>query len=142
MTLTHLLIRFTGLYLLCLFVAGVALHYAGLSGGGLVNTAILMGCVVWVCHAFGRRNKRYFSGAQKAVVVVGVTAINFLLQVLVVALAAALQPSPEYAGLGTVALAVGVVSLIHAVGVYAMIWAVGRALARQGIGSTQGAPGA
>jgi hypothetical protein len=76
------------------------------------------------------------------VVVVGVTAINFLLQVQVVALAAALQPSPEYAGLGTVALAVGVVSLIHAVGVYAMIWAVGRALARQGIGSTQGAPGA
>ena len=133
MTLTNLLIRFTGLYLLCLFVVGVALHYAGMSGGGGVNTAILMGCVAWVCHAFGRRNGRYLSGAQKAVVVVGVTAINFFLQILVVAMATTLQPPPEGAGLGIVALGVGVVSLIHAVGVYAMIWAVGRALARQGI---------
>lgn len=135
MTLTNLLIRFTGLYLLCLFVVGVALHYAGMSGGGVVNTAILMGCVVWVCHAFGRRNGRYLSGAQKAVVVVGVTAINFFLQILVVAMATSLQPPTAGASLGIVVLGVGVVSLIHAVGVYAMIWAVGRALARQGIAS-------
>ena len=101
MTLTNLLIRFTGLYLLCLFVVGVALHYAGMSGGGVVNTAILMGCVVWVCHAFGRRNGRYLSGAQKAVVVVGVTAINFFLQILVVAMATSLQPPTAGAGPGT-----------------------------------------
>lgn len=141
MTLTHLLIRFTGLYLLGLFVAGVVLHYAGLSGGGGVNTALLMGCVAWVCYTFGRRNGRYLSGAQKAVVVAGVTAIDFSLQILVVAMAIAVQPSAGSAGLGATALAVAVVSLIHAVGAYAMVWMAGRRLARQGIDSPQDAPG-
>ena len=62
-----------------------------------------------------------------------VAAINFFLQILVVAMATSLQPPTAGAGLGIVVLGVGVVSLIHAVGVYAMIWAVGRALAKQGI---------
>lgn len=133
MTLAKLLIRFTGLYVLCLFVAAVALHYAGLGGGGGVNTAILMGCTAWVCHAFGRSERHYLSGTQKALLVVGVTAINFSLQILVLAMATTLQPATEPASLGIVALGVGVVSLIQAGCVYAMVWAVGRALAKQGI---------
>jgi membrane protease YdiL (CAAX protease family) len=71
MSIPALLVRFTVIYVVLLVLIAVALNALGIKGNSGVNTAALLGAVMWTCFSFASKNKRYFSKEEKTRVVLG-----------------------------------------------------------------------
>lgn len=141
MTIKGVLLRFLLVYTVSIIAAGLLMSHWGIKGSG-VNIAILAGCVAWVCGAFGKKNGRYFSGKEKAAVVLGLIAIDLSLQLLFGA--AALSRSPSGVSTDALIFAVGFVGILHAAAIYLFVSVAKRPLIKQGVingSSTMLSPG-
>lgn len=119
MTIKGVLWRFALAYLLATIAVGLIVNALDLGLGSGLNVAILAGCIVWVCGAFGKANGRYFDSREKTLVVLGMVAIDMALQFIFTSVAMFLMPE----GLDSKALlfALVFVGLLHAVGIYAFV---------------------
>ena len=108
MSISGVLWRFLGAYVVLMIAAVVALRLLGITTNSGVNVGILIGAVLWSCIAFGTKNKRYFTASEKSKVVWGMIGINLLLQLLVGAGALAAEGKLSAGALGFALLFVGV----------------------------------
>jgi hypothetical protein len=128
MSISGVLGRFLGAYVVLMIGAVVALRLLGISSNSGVNVGILIGAVLWPCMAFGTKNKRYFTASEKTKVVWGMIGINLLLQLLVGggALAAAGKLS-----VGVLAMAAALVGVIHSLAIAYFVGLGGKLLDKQ-----------
>ena len=119
MTIKGVLFRFLLIYFVLLFVAGIAVSILGIRGShSYIGFGILVGCVLWVCSVFIKKNGRYFSDAEKIAVVVGMIVIDLLLQSLPRIYSYSQQPQLN---IGYVLLDFGIFGLLHAVLIYLVV---------------------
>jgi hypothetical protein len=123
--------RFLLVYTALIVAAGLAMNYFGMKSNSGINIGLLAGSIVWVCGAFGKRNKRYFTDKEKSVVVLGLVAIDLTLQLLLGA--AALSQSPTGLNINALILAVGLVGILHAIAIYFFVGLAKKPLIKQGI---------
>lgn len=128
MSISGVLWRFLGVYVVLMITAVVALRLLGLTTNSGLNVGILIGAVLWPCMAFGTKNKRYFTASEKSKVIWGMIGINLLLQLLVGggALAAAGKMS-----VGALGLAVLFVGVLHSLGIAYFVGQAGKILDKQ-----------
>jgi hypothetical protein len=114
-----------------MIIAGIVMSHLGLKSNSGINIAILAGSTVWVCSAFAKKNRRYFSAKEKTSVVLGLIVINLCLQALFGS--AALSQSPS--GLNTNALifAIGFVGILHSIAIYFFVGLAKKPLVKQGV---------
>jgi len=125
MSLLALFVRFTLIYIALLVALAVALSVLGVKGNSGFNTAALLGAVMWVCLSFAKKNGRYFSNQEKTRAVLGMLAIDTLLQAIVAfAVAGA-------AGVGAMLFALAFVGLLHALVIYVFVVLTGKQYAKQ-----------
>ena len=116
MTLRGFLVRFALIYIALLAVISTAFHLLGASASSAGNAGALIGAVMGACLWFGHANQRYFSDAEKRSAVLGMVAVDAVLQLLVTAFA--LRGAPGAGGAGIVWLVLIFVVCLHA----AVIW--------------------
>ncbi len=133
MTITGVLCRFAALYVASVIVVSLIVNYFGIRGGSGVNIAILAGCVMYVCNAFGKANKRYFSGPEKAKVVFGIILIDIGLQLLFGYVAVSLSASGDDFVRGLL-IAVALAGTLHVIAIYVFVSMTKKLLVKQGIG--------
>ena len=80
MPVSALLTRFAFIYASLLVVGAIALFLLSVKGNSGINTALLIGAVMWPCLTFARRNRRYFTPQEKSRVVWGMLAIDVVVQ--------------------------------------------------------------
>ena len=131
MTIKGLLLRFFLGYLVLIIVAGVILNYFSLKGGSWINTGILIGLVFWVCLSFGQKNKRYFTKDEKIATVLGMIAIDLLLQILLSV--AALSATDAHLGVTPFVLALGFIGLLHGLVIYYFVGSIKKIMIKQKI---------
>lgn len=128
MSISGVLWRFLGVYVVLMIAAVVALRLLGLTTNSGVNVGILIGAVLWPCMAFGTKNKRYFTASEKSKVIWGMIGINLLLQLLVGGGALAAAGKMSVGALGLAMLFVGV---LHSFGIAYFVGQAGRILDKQ-----------
>jgi hypothetical protein len=128
MSISGVLGRFLGAYVVLMVVAGVAIRLLGITSNTGVNVGILIGAVLWPCVAFGTKNKRYFTAPEKTKVVWGMIAINLMLQLLVGGAALAAEGKLS---LGALAIAMLVVGVIHSLAIAYFVGLGGKLLDKQ-----------
>lgn len=131
MTVKGLLFRFFVGYLVLLIVAGLTLSHFGIKGGTWVDTGILFGLIFWVCMSFGQKNGRYFTKSEKTTTVLGIIAIDLLLQFLLSL--AAISGSNLNVGAGSLAFALVFVGLLHSALIYYSVGSCEKYLIKQNI---------
>jgi len=128
LTVRGLLGRFGAAYLLLLVILGLALNLFGVKANAGVNTAALLGAVMWVCMAFGRKNGRYLARNEKTRAVLGMIAIDLAIQA-AVSVSAALAAGAALLQLGPMLLVLLFVGLLHAGVIYFFVGMAGRQFA-------------
>jgi hypothetical protein len=128
MSISGVLGRFLGGYVVLMIGAIVALRLLGIAPNSGVNVGILIGAVLWPCMAFGTKNKRYFTAAEKTKVVWGMIGINLLLQLLVAGGALAAEGKLS---VGTLAIAVAFVGVLHSLAIAYFVRLGGKLLDKQ-----------
>lgn len=131
MTITGLLLRFFLGYVGLLAGASLTLGYLGIKGGSWINTGVLIGMVYWVCMSFGQKNKRYFTQQEKVIAVVGMLAIDVMLQLLISL--AVFSEKQSTVGAGPIIFAVGFVGFLHAVVIYYFVSSSRKIMIKQNI---------
>lgn len=131
MTTKAVLLRFFLAYTALIIVTGLVMNHFGIKGNTGINFGILAGCIFWVCGSFGKKNGRYFSNKEKTVVVVGLIAIDLVLQL--VFGAAALSQSPTGIHLGALVFAVGFIGILHTIAIYVFVGMTKKMLVKQGV---------
>jgi uncharacterized membrane protein (UPF0136 family) len=125
----RLLFRFGILYGLLLIAGGLVLSYFEAKSNSGLNTGALIGSVAWACQVFAKKNRRYFTPAEKTKVVLGMLAVDVALQLLfgMAALASV--------GIGSTALLLGVVfvAVLHGVLIHVGIGMMKKPLIKQGV---------
>ena len=131
MTVKGLLFRFFVGYLGLLIVAGLVLNHFGIKGGSWVHTGILIGIIFWVCMSFGQKNRRYFTKSEKTATVLGIIAIDLLLQF--VLSVATISGSNLNVGAGPLIFALVFVGLLHSILIYYFVGSCEKHLIKQNI---------
>jgi len=130
MTISGVLWRFAGVYVVLMIAASVALRLLGINTNSGVNTGILIGAVLWPCMAFGRKNNRYFTASEKSKVLWGMIGINLLLQLLVGAGVLAAEGKLSAGALKFAILFVSV-GMLHSLAIAYLVWLGGKLLDEQ-----------
>ena len=128
MSISGVLWRFLGAYVVLMVVAGVAVRLLGITSNTGLNVGILIGSVLWPCMAFGTKNKRYFTAPEKTKVVWGMIVINLLLQLLVGGAALAAEGKLS---LGAFAIAMLIVGVLHSLAIAYFVGLGGKLLDKQ-----------
>ena len=128
MTLRGLLWRFAAAYMVLLVVVALALNLAGASSSTSGNVAALLGAVMWVCLAFGKRNGRYLARDEKTRAVLGMIAIDLAIQA-AVSVSVALAAGASVLQLGPMLLMLLFVGVLHAGVIYFFVGMAGRQFA-------------
>ena len=89
MSMQAFLIRFFLIYVGLSAVARITLAFLSVEGSSAVNIGVLLGSVMWACRWVARRNKRYFTPAEKRYAILGMFVIDSTLQAVEVAVARA-----------------------------------------------------
>ena len=131
MTVKGVLVRFFLLYIVLMFVAGIAMDYFSIESTSAVGIAILLSCILWVCGEFGKKNGRYFTGIEKSAVVIGIIVIDISLQYLVGV--AVLSDASVEIRTDAFNFAIGIVGALHAVAIYFAVSITKKSLIKQGI---------
>lgn len=129
MTLKALLIRFALIYIAIAVVIGVGLTLFDIKGNSGVNIAALIGAVMWSCMSFANKNQRYFTPEEKKQAVIGMVAIDLLIQLLGVFLISAATGVAMPFGIAAIAFLV--IGVLHAIAVYIFVGLAGRQYAKQ-----------
>ena len=80
MSISAVLTRFAFIYASLLVVGAIALSLLNVKSNSGINTALLLGAVVWACLSFARSNRRYFTPQEKSQVVWGMLGIDLVVQ--------------------------------------------------------------
>jgi uncharacterized membrane protein (UPF0136 family) len=125
----RLLFRFGIVYGLLLITGGLVLSYFEAKSNSGLNTGILIGSVMWVCQDFAKRNRRYFTPGEKTKVVLGLLAVDVVLQLLLGMAALA------SVGIGFTALLLGLlfVAVMHGILIYVGVGLMKKPLLKQGV---------
>jgi hypothetical protein len=129
MTIKGVLWRFALAYTAALFAVGYLAILLGFDRGTGVNIAVLAGCVLWVCAAFGKANGRYFTSREKVAVVVGLLLIDVALQF--IGSFAVLSQKTSPVSSDALLFAMVVVGLLHALAIYFFVGAAGKYAVKQ-----------
>jgi hypothetical protein len=129
MSLNALFLRFTLIYIAILMVVAIALAAIGITGNSGVNTAALLTAVMWACQTFAKKNSRYFSKEEKTRVVLGMLAIDLVLQT-VLAVAVAGVGSTKLT-LGPMLFAIAFIGLLHVLVIYYFVGMTGKQYEKQ-----------
>ena len=129
MSVSALLVRFTLIYVAMLIVIAVALHLFGIEVNSGVNIGALIGAVMWACFSFARKNDRYFSNEEKTRVVLGMLAIDVILQLVLSVFV--LSAGAAELTMGPILFATAFVGLIHAAVIYFFVGFAGKQYAKQ-----------
>ena len=128
MNISGVLIRYLAAYVGLTVSVLVGFGLIGVKPNSGVNTGVLIGAVFWPCLAFGEKNVRYFSRAERVRVVWGMIAIDLMLQMVVafpvLALGNSLPFIPLLAG-------TAFVMALHALVIYFLVWYSGKLFAKQ-----------
>jgi len=135
MSITSVLVRFAGLYVVLMALLAIGFAVAGLRANEGVNVAALAGAVIWPCLAFARKNSRSFSGDEKRRVVLGMVGIDLAIQLASGLTFVAVGAMDVQALLTGLAIAVA----LHAVTIFLLVTLSGRLVARQ-LARQPGAP--
>lgn len=128
MSISGVLWRFLGVYVVLMAVAGVTLQLVGITSNSGMNVGILIGSVLWPCMAFGTKNKRYFTASEKKKVVWGMIAINLMLQLLIGGAALAAEGKLSF---GAFAIAMLIVGVLHSLAIAYFVGLGGKLLDKQ-----------
>ncbi|RZJ10066.1 MAG: hypothetical protein EOP39_09625 [Rubrivivax sp.] len=109
MTVQSLLVRFAVIYLGLLLAIGLA---GGAQSNTAANTGALIGAVMFASISFTKRNKRDFSAVEKRNAILGMVAIDAVLQTGVACVL--LRSAPSAIGSTSMLLSVLFVTLLHA----------------------------
>ena len=125
MTIPGLLARFGAAYLLLLVVIAVALNLLGVNSSVGANTAALLGAVMWVCMAFGKKNGRYFTREEKTRAVLGMLVVDLAIQA-VFSVGVGLFAGASVAQLGPMLLVLLFVGVLHALVIWFFVGFAGK----------------
>ncbi|WP_444914518.1 ABZJ_00895 family protein [Microbulbifer sp. TRSA007] len=131
MSIRGVLTRFTLTYITLIFIVGFTLNYFGVDSNSGVNFGILLGTIFWVCSSFANKNRRYFNKSEKTRVVIGLIAINMLIQAIFGAIALS-ESGHEVSG-SVLLFSVAIIGAIHAVAIYFFVGFAKKTLIKQGI---------
>lgn len=118
MTIKAVLLKFFLSYFALTVIAGMAISHFGIESNHGVNIGILAGCIFWVCADFGRKNRRYFSSKEKKAVVLGMIAIDLLLQLF--GLAIVILAQTTVSNLNVLIFVSVFICAVHAIFIYYM----------------------
>jgi hypothetical protein len=131
MTIKGVLWRFGLLYAAAMLAAGYILGLIGIRGGTGINIVVLTCCVLWVCSEFGKENKRYFSGPEKAVICIGLLVIDLGIQLVV--MLTSMPQSTTSTDSSALLFIVSVVGTLHAIAIYFFVSMTKKQLIKQGV---------
>jgi hypothetical protein len=123
--------RFLGAYIGLLILVLIVFAMLDAKANTGVNTAALIGAVLWPCIAFGRKHGRYFTAAEKGRVVRGMIAIDFLLQMLAGLAGMAALGGGKPVPWGALLVAAIFVTALHALAIYFFVGQAGKMLAKE-----------
>lgn len=129
MTIMGLLLRFFLVYLVAIIGAGYLFSYLEIKASG-INIAILIGCIIWLCGSFGKKNGRYFTGNEKTAVILGILVIDIAYQ-LIFGIATILYKNPN-TELKTLAISTALVGFLHLIVIYFIVGSTKKMLIKQG----------
>lgn len=136
MSLVALLGRFTLAYVFLLCALAIGFHLVGMQSNSAINSSALMGAVIWSCLAFATKNGRYLTRAEQRSILLGMLAVDLLLQSVLLLLVSATSPTPL--PLGPVFYALAFVGGLHALAIVCMIGIAGKQYARQAARTPRG----
>lgn len=128
MKISGVFIRFAAAYIGLVVVVLVGFGLAGVQPNSGVNAGVLIAAAWWSCLAFGEKNARYFSSAEKTRVVWGMITIDLLIQL---AVAIPLLGSVGAFPVGALLAGVAFVMALHAIGIYFTVGYAGKIFAKQ-----------
>jgi len=112
MSISGVLIRFLGAYVVLMIGASNVLRLLGITSSNMgVDTAVLIGAVLWSCRAFGVKNNRYFTAPEKTKVILGLIVVDLSLQIFLAWIILAI--TGEVMKISTLAFALVVVAVLH-----------------------------
>lgn len=129
MSMAGLLARFAATYVALLVAVVIGFSLVGVRPNSGANVGALFGAVFAACLWFASKNKRYLTAPEKKKAVLGMWAIDLLLQFLV-AVGMGLVPAAERA-LVPVFVTMVLVGLLHGVGIYFIVGLAGKQYAKQ-----------
>lgn len=129
MSIAGLLVRFTATYVALLVAVVIGFSLVGVRPNSGVNVGALFGAVLAACLWFASRNRRFLTAPEKKKAVLGMWAIDLLLQLLV-AVAMGLAPGAELS-LPPVLLTLAFIGLLHGAGIYFIVGLAGKQYAKQ-----------
>ncbi len=132
MTVPNLLLRFCLFYIGLIIVAWIVLVLLRLENFVGLDAALLFGAITLVSRQFAKSNGRYFSKEEKTRVILGMLAIDFVIQVVL-----SVFPSILFSGRvpqpGPIALMLGIVVFIHFLAISLFVTMERRFLVKQGL---------
>jgi len=129
-TIKELLVWFGILYFLLLIVGAVVIQAIGLKSSSGVNVAALLAAVMINCSSYGKKNGFYLDKDEKTKVVLGMIAIDMLLQLVftLLTLPGAGKPVSLAIILGVLAF----VGALHGIAIYVFVGMVEKQLEKSG----------
>ena len=132
MSITSVILRFLAIYPALLIGAGFLLNAFDIKSGSGLNIGILAASVMLVCSSFAKKNNRYFSSGEKAVVISAMIAINLVLQLFFgwAAIANSQNQAVSFSVLWGSILLVGT---LHSIAIAVFVSLVKRGLVKKGV---------
>ena len=130
MTIRSVLIRFLIIYTLLLIFAGLLVNYFEIEDKSGINGAILAACTFMVCGFFVDSNNRFFSKYEVVLVILGLIAIDLVLQIIFGA--ASLAKSQDGVKTDALLYGVAIVGLLHAIAITFFVLISKKVFIRQG----------
>jgi hypothetical protein len=132
MTMPNLLLRFFLVYTGLMVVAWIVLVLLRFGNFIGLDVAMLFGAITIVSAQFAKKNGRYFSNEEKTKVVLGMLAIDLVLQFLLSILPAML-PGGHGLSASTLLFMLGVVGILHFLAISLFVTLERRFLIKRGI---------
>jgi hypothetical protein len=127
MSISGMLLRFTGIYIAVLIVAGLLLTALGLKSSSGANTAALIGAVLGSCAWFANKNDRFLEPQERKAAIWGMCSINIVLQMLIAMTVGAAARAP----FTPMIVAIAFVGLVQSALIYFMVGAAAKQHAKQ-----------
>lgn len=129
MSLISLHVRFLIIYTLSLILTGIVIQYFNLSGNIAFGIVLTMAISGYLAEQFAKKNDRYFTKLERKKVIGGFSLIVILFQVL------SLMVNDKYhsIGIGGIAFALGLATLLSMAIVSASIDIVGKNLVKRDV---------
>lgn len=124
MSVSRLLVRFALLYVGLLVLTVIVVSVFDLKKPSSFNAILLIVSTMWVCSKYAERNGRALEGAAKTAAVLGMLAIDMIVQAIGVALVD-VSKSPG-TSITPLLLAFVTIAVLHLIAIYVGVWAGAR----------------